>query len=159
MWNDPELIKSLQKIALSNVLNQSVDFFIERCYRYYSKTYCTPLNEVKKSLTPAHVMLIFFEDHYNQLPAEEIIQLRDKILKAPSPIYPNEDLLSDSNDDIDEDEDLQQFIDNILKEEERQKELHVNKNINENIQKDLDEKLKNQGISISEGSINFSDLE
>lgn len=70
-----EVLESLQKIALKNVLQEDVEFYIEKCYRYYSRTYSTPLHVVKRELTAEEVVLIYMEDEFLEAPTDKLIEL------------------------------------------------------------------------------------
>ena len=62
MISSVDEIINVKKIALRNVLGNSIDFLIEKAYRYFSKTYSTPLFEAYDKLTPHDVLRIYYED-------------------------------------------------------------------------------------------------
>lgn len=79
-------LQNLKKIALNNVESETVARFIETCYRYYSKTYHTPLKEVYKDLTPHEVALYYFEDMMEGLSAEQLEEQKQEIYRTWTPI-------------------------------------------------------------------------
>src|SRR5580698_1152961 len=78
---------NLRLIAIHNVMDQSMDAYIERAYRYFSKTYSTSLIEAKDRLLPHEVVLIFMEDEMAELKDEELLEFRTEVAPAQS-IFP-----------------------------------------------------------------------
>jgi Ser-tRNA(Ala) deacylase AlaX len=76
-------LRDLKKIAINNVLGNSYEYFLERCYRYYSKEYHTPLHVVKETITPHEAILIFYEDKLEDMQNEEIVDLRAELFDRP----------------------------------------------------------------------------
>jgi hypothetical protein len=79
-------IDNLQVLAVANVESRSVDFFVETCFRYYSKTYHTPLKDVRDSLNPLEVALIYFEDNYSDLNSQDQEDMRIRIIEVKKEI-------------------------------------------------------------------------
>jgi len=76
-------ILNIKRLAIKNIKESSVDFFIEGCYRYYSTTYHTPLQSAYE-LPEEEVCKIYFEDTLKEASAddlEDIIKHLDNALK------------------------------------------------------------------------------
>lgn len=65
---------NLKKIALKNVISEDTEHFIEKCYRYYSKTYHTPLHTVRETLHEYQVVLVYLEDLYEDSESMETVK-------------------------------------------------------------------------------------
>lgn len=69
---------NIKKLAIENNLNSiagDLDCFIEKCYRYYSKTYHTEL-EKSYQLPIEQVVLIYMEDELSESTKEDLEELR-----------------------------------------------------------------------------------
>lgn len=117
---DSELLLNLQKIALHNVTSDTFSFFLHKCYKYYSKTYHTPLHLVKQQLSPIDVMIIFLEDHYEQMSAEDRNRLKKELLAIQQPVIPETaaETLNSIDEEAEEDYLVQSLIDKLAKEKE-----------------------------------------
>lgn len=73
-------LNSLKKIALNNVIKNSYDYFLERCYRNYSTKYHTPLHTAKEILTAEEVILIHYEDALEKMSPEEVDSLKSELI-------------------------------------------------------------------------------
>ena len=73
-------IESIRLIAIDNCLAASdFDWYIEKAYRHYSKTYHTPLHFVKELLIPEAALQIMMEDEMSTMAIEELEDLRQTI--------------------------------------------------------------------------------
>src|SRR5665213_722961 len=74
---------NLRQIAVHNVMTDDVEFYIEKCLRYYSKTYHTPLHIVKELLPLEEVIKITMEDEMMDFTADEIADWKAKVDETP----------------------------------------------------------------------------
>ena len=65
-------ILNIHKVALKNSLDKDIDTLVEDAYRYYSRTYSTPLYLAEEMITEAEVLRIFFEDRFNDMDGGEL---------------------------------------------------------------------------------------
>jgi hypothetical protein len=79
-------LQNLKKIALHNVKSETVARFIETCYRYYSRTYHTPLKKVYEELTPQEVALYYFEDMMEGLSPEQLQEHQEELYNKWLPV-------------------------------------------------------------------------
>ena len=70
---------AIRLMAVDNCLSDSVEFYAEKAYRYYSKTYSTPLAEARKTLTQEEVILIMQEDEMADLQVEELADAKKQL--------------------------------------------------------------------------------
>jgi hypothetical protein len=110
---------NIRQIAVHNVMEDDIEFYVEKCYRYYSKTYHTPLHLAKEAITPEEVVKIYMEDEMAEWTAEEIEDLRNKIDETPKMVlagYANK-----ATEEIDEEVWIAQQSALLKKQEESQK--------------------------------------
>ena len=74
---------NLRQIAVHNVMTDDVEFYIEKCLRYYSKTYHTPLHIVKELIPLEEVIMICMEDEMQDFTADEISDWKKKVDETP----------------------------------------------------------------------------
>lgn len=98
------ILKNLKLIALDNVLSNSIDWYVEQAYRYYSHQYHTPLHIAKRVLNPAEVVLIYMEDECKDLSGEEILAIKEKLQNLPKPMLNIEEYHSDDNEELSDEE-------------------------------------------------------
>ena len=74
-----DLLSAIRRCALWDVLSSEDDSFrLRRIYRWYSKTFNTPLHEAEK-LPIAYVLQHFYEDHYESLlSADKLEELEEE---------------------------------------------------------------------------------
>lgn len=70
---------NLRQIAIHNIIEDDAEWYIEKCYRYYSKTYHTPLHVAKEVMSVEEVVLISMQDEMLDLTAEEIADFKAKV--------------------------------------------------------------------------------
>jgi len=76
-------ILNVKRLAIKNIKSDSAEFFVENCYRYYSSTYHTPLQQAYE-LPIEEVCRVYFEDTLKEASADEledIMQHLDNSLK------------------------------------------------------------------------------
>lgn len=78
---------NLRLIAIHNVMDESMDSYVEKAYRHFSRTYNTSLIEAREKLLPHEVILIFMEDEMSELKNEELLEFRAEVSPALS-IFP-----------------------------------------------------------------------
>ena len=78
---------NLRLIAIHNVMDQSMDAYVEKAYRHFSKTYHTALHIAKEIMTPHEVVLIAMEDEMDDLKLEELLEFRSEVAPVQS-IFP-----------------------------------------------------------------------
>lgn len=78
---------NLKKIALQNRVDEGFEYFIERCYRYYSKTYHTPLHIAKQILSDHEAYMIYLEDSLEDSAIEEVKAELDDFEKDIKPVF------------------------------------------------------------------------
>jgi hypothetical protein len=83
----PHRLLNLKRLALKNVIEFSINHHIEKTYRYYSKTYATPLHIAKEALTAEEVLLIYYEDKFEELSKEELNDIKKELTSAKSPVF------------------------------------------------------------------------
>jgi Lon protease-like protein len=76
---------NVKRIAYKNVREDSVDFFVEKCYRYYSKTYHTPLEEAYK-LPIEKVCQVFMEDEMIEYTSDQMEDVLSAINNKLEPV-------------------------------------------------------------------------
>lgn len=78
-------------MAIHNVTCNTVEWYTEQAYRYYSKTYHTPLHIAKQVLNPAEVIRVQMEDEMADMPPEDITSLKDRLAPKNQPMLSAED--------------------------------------------------------------------
>jgi len=81
-----QTILNLRKLALKSRLNPDIDDYVEKCYRHYSKTYATPLDQAKSNLTVPEVMLVYMQDELENLEKDELELFKEKLYPNSGPI-------------------------------------------------------------------------
>jgi hypothetical protein len=76
---------NIKRLAYKTIKEDSLDFFIEKCYRYYSKTYHTPLKEAYK-LSKEEITLIYFQDEMLEGDADDMELIRDQLESKLEPV-------------------------------------------------------------------------
>lgn len=92
-------LKNIKIIAIDNVLSQSIDWYIEKAYRYYSHHYHTPLHIAKKKINPAEVVRIYMEDILSDSNPAELLELKERLMNRPKPLLEFDSELTDDDDD------------------------------------------------------------
>lgn len=77
---------NIRKIAIENHLSEDIETYIEKCYRYYSKTYSVNLDVVKATKAPEEVALIYMEDELSDWTPEEIEKVKEMLSAADRPV-------------------------------------------------------------------------
>lgn len=67
-------IDLIQKLALHNALSDTLQSFIRKAYKHYSRTYHTPLSVAMATVTEYEAVLVYFEDRFGEMDA---VQLKD----------------------------------------------------------------------------------
>lgn len=75
-------IDDIKKIALSSVLEGDDEAFIRHLFRWYSKTFFTPLAEVEL-LPLEYILLHYFETQYEELDSTDKHNLIIHLLESP----------------------------------------------------------------------------
>lgn len=75
----------LEKLAVHNVLDESIGRYIELAYRHYSMTYHTPLHIAKEVVPEEEVLLIYFEDRLEGQQPDELSEMIAKMYKTVEP--------------------------------------------------------------------------
>lgn len=119
-----EILRHIRLIALDNCDSQSIEWFVERAFRYYSKTYHTPLHIVR-SLDILDVLKVYMEDECVDMSPEDRQAMKDRILIKPRPMLDIKDYEQEQYDEMDDEEWVQHQI-NMIAQQEKQKE---NKNV------------------------------
>lgn len=76
---------NVKRIAYKNIKESSIEFYIEKCYRYYSKTYHTPLEQAY-NLLPERVCQVYEEDTMAQLTADDMEMIHSQINNKVEPL-------------------------------------------------------------------------
>lgn len=74
---------NLRQIAISNVMEDDLEFYVEKCYRYYSKTYHTPLHIAKEKVSEPEVVKIFMEDEMEDWTPDDMVEFKAKVNETP----------------------------------------------------------------------------
>lgn len=95
---------NVRRIAVHNRLSEDIEIYVEKCYRYFSKTYSVSLIELKEKLSPEEVALVFMEDEMEEWTVEQVkemkVQLDDSeraMLTAPVPGEDDDSELDDES--------------------------------------------------------------
>jgi hypothetical protein len=64
-------------------MENDIEWYIEQCYRHYSKTYHTPLHIAKKELPIEEVILIYMQDEMADWTADEMADWKTKVDETP----------------------------------------------------------------------------
>jgi Ser-tRNA(Ala) deacylase AlaX len=99
-----EVLKLIRLLAINNVTSSTIEWYIEQSYRYYSKTYHTPLHVAKQILTAPEVVKIFMEDEMEDMPAEDIVAMRDRLMVSPKPMLSVEDYATEEDEEMSDEE-------------------------------------------------------
>lgn len=100
-------IDNLQKLALENTESNSIRYFLESCYRYYSKTYHTPLHIAQEIVSPADAVRIYFEDNYDGMEPTQLLDIKEKFKDQELPyaiVEPESNALSGPAPEMSDDE-------------------------------------------------------
>lgn len=111
---------NLRRIAIQNRLSDDPELYIEKCYRYYSKTYSMSLEQVKKDLAPEEVMLIYMEDELVDTDVEEILRIKALLDNTEKPVL-NGYIEDNESTDMSDDEWIAQQNALLKKEEDTKK--------------------------------------
>ena len=87
---------NLKIIAIQNSIDESIDSYVEKAYRHFSKTYNTPLFEAKEKLTPHEVVLILMEDELEDFKVEELQDMLNE-LRPPVQLGAPEEMINSEN--------------------------------------------------------------
>jgi hypothetical protein len=145
-------LHNLKKIAVRNVLEESAEYFLERCYRYYSNQYHTPLHTVKKLLTAQEVIVIYYEDKFEDMENQNLIELKDELIEHPI-VYSGDMKSLNSQEDMLDDEEWIAKQNDILKKKESEDKLKTeekNKVIREVADKAIEDMRKKLNLSAVE---------
>jgi hypothetical protein len=96
------VLNNLRIIAINNAMSDTVDWFIEKSYRHYSRTYHTPLHIAKETLSQEEAVLIFMEDECSEMSPEDIVMLKEKLSTKIKPVL---DFEGESDEDVEMDDD------------------------------------------------------
>ncbi len=122
-----QIIRNIRLVALDNIQSNSIEWYVEQAMRYYSKTYITPLAEVRK-MNPIEVLQIFLEDEAKDIPPEELQELHKKILNSPQPLLDLEQYERPEEDEgLDDDAWVAQQIAEAERREKQAKKQPANK--------------------------------
>jgi hypothetical protein len=114
-----EILKNIRLIAIDNSNSRSIEWYVEQAYRYYSRTYFTPLHEVKK-LNPLEVLQVFMEDECINMPPEDRQAMKDQLFKMPQPMLDISSYEEEQIDEMDDEKWVQQQM-AMVAEQEKQK--------------------------------------
>jgi Ser-tRNA(Ala) deacylase AlaX len=64
-------------------MGDDLEFYVEKCYRYYSQTYHTPLHLAKSILSAEEVVLIFMQNEMEDWTAEDMAEWKKKVDETP----------------------------------------------------------------------------
>jgi hypothetical protein len=98
-----DVLKHIRLIALNNAHDLTVEGYIERAYRHYSKTYHTPLHTAKEIVNAAEVVLIYMEDEIADMNAEEIATFKEKVSPSIKPLFAMPDQEDNIVEELDDD--------------------------------------------------------
>jgi hypothetical protein len=76
---------NIKRIAYKNIREDSVEFFVEKCYRYYSKNYHTPLEEAYK-VPSERVCQVFMEDEMLEYTSDQMEDVLKTINNKLEPV-------------------------------------------------------------------------
>lgn len=110
---------NIRKIAIVNHFSDDIEKYVEKCYRYVSKTYHINLDELKSVKTPEEVALIFMEDELEDWTIEEIEKVKELLDTSDKPILQSGMIESDS--ELSDDEWILQQEAVAKKEEEKKR--------------------------------------
>lgn len=77
---------NVRRLAVQNRLAEDLDTYIEKCYRHYSKTYHTPLQLVKETLSPEQVAMVFMEDEMEEWSIENVMEIKEALNNGDRPV-------------------------------------------------------------------------
>lgn len=97
------ILRNIRLIALENSYSNSIEWFVEKACRYYSKTYNTPLKDVR-SMNPLEVVQVFMEDDVMNLSPEEYQEAKSKLVKPHRPMLDPEQFIEDEEEELSDDE-------------------------------------------------------
>lgn len=112
---------NLRRVAAYNRLHSDdVWQYIEKCYRYYSKTYHVSLLEAKEKITIEEVVLIHMEDELEDMELESVLEMLKTIENPELPValYESEEV---AGDDVSDDEWIAQQNLQLKKQDEAKK--------------------------------------
>ncbi len=155
-----DILKSIKLIAIENYSCNTIEWFVEQACRYYSKTYHTPLHIVR-GLNPLDIVQVFMEDEMQEMQAEDIVAMKDKLTIKHQPMLDptayNDEVL---DEEVSDDEWVSQQMTLAQKQEEKSKDVikgpsmedaatqamsamqNLYKQLNKNIPNDIDEDIK-----------------
>lgn len=110
---------NLRRIAVENRLSDDIELYIEKCYRYYSRTYGPDLETLKQTMTAEQVALVFMEDEMIDWTAEEVIDVQRMLSTTDVPVL-DSNMIEDDEDGVSDDEWIAQQ-EAIAKKEEARK--------------------------------------
>lgn len=115
---------NIKRIAYKNIKEDSLEFFVEKCYRYYSKTYNTALDEAYK-LPIERVCQVYIEDEMAEYTSEQMEDTLAIISNKLEPVLEAIDEEEDSESKALDDEAwiAQQNLDLKKDEDKKKKEL------------------------------------
>lgn len=78
-------VELIEKLAVHNILDESLGRYIELAYRYYSTTYHTALHVAREVVPEEEVLLIYFEDQLESKRSDEIHEMIEKMYRTVEP--------------------------------------------------------------------------
>lgn len=83
---------NIKRLAYKTIKEDSLEFFIEKCYRYYSKTYHTPLQQAYE-VPKEEVALIYFQDEMLDGDADDMELIKEQIQNKLEPVLSMPEIL------------------------------------------------------------------
>ena len=112
-----EVLKLIRLLAIHNTNCNTVEWYTELAYRYYSKTYHTPLHIAKQVMNPAEVIRIQMEDEMHDMSPEDITALKDRLDPKPQPMLTAENHVSQEDEAMSDEEWVMQQMADAAKQE------------------------------------------
>jgi len=116
-----QVLKYIRLLSIYNVNSNSIEWYVEQAYRYYSKTYHTPLHVARKNMIPAEVVQIFMEDEMADMNPEDVTALKDRLVKVPKPMLNVEDYQPEEDTELSDEEWVMQQMAEAAKNEKNTK--------------------------------------
>lgn len=142
-------LRNLKKIAYNNVSKNSYDYFLEKCYRYYSNKYHTPLHVVREIVLPHDAIIIFYEDQLESMEESQLEEVKEQLFDKKLVVSGDLKRIMEIEDAMD-DEAWVAKQNQLLKEQEKKQEESEAKSQIEQIDKDIKNLREKMGLDPKE---------
>jgi len=139
------VITNIRIMAVDNCLSKGLAWYAEKAYRHYSQTYHTPLHTTRQLLTPFEAIQIMMENEMDELPIEDLEEIKTKLLDLKDKFYVGDPSGDGSDDGGMSDDEWIAMQDQIVREQEEKNKAKAGKDM-----KQVSEKIGKAASSLAD---------